>query len=410
MNILLVNPNVTVGGAQKILLYAAKGLEARGHRVWIYTTHVDFTHLPPFAHHLSYVVEDIPILRRGGELSNYTPISNVAVLAWRLLRLRRGLRRAIRAHQIDVVSPMNPPANWLCSFLPVPAVWYCLNHPMAFYHPVRAGYISLRSSQRGWHHRLLEGLYELVDDAVVRHGITHIVAVSEPIARAVAKVYGRTSELIPFGLAADDGTVQGRPASTTKFGALDHAPLVLLQVGQLNEHKRPRFSLDVLDAVRHRIREVRLVYVGDGPLRPSLEADARRRGLADRVEFLGWRDETSLAGIYASAHLLLFPGVDQPLGLVPIEAIWNAVVPIVADSSGIKEFLERCGLMTFAEPTVDAFAERVSQVYDRRAEMDAQILQARERLARELNHDVFLNAYERSLLACAGRRSLTVPH
>ncbi len=408
MNILLVNPNVTVGGAQKILLYTAKGLEARGHRVWIYTTHVDFANLPPFARRLSYVVEDVPILRRGGELSNYTPIGNVAVLGWRLLALRRGLRRAIREHRIDVVSPMNPPANWLCSFLPVPVVWYCLNHPMAFYHPVRAGYISLRSSKRGWHHRLLEGLYELADYIVVRYGIPRIISVSEPIARAVSKVYGRTSEVIPFGLAVDDGTVQGRPAATVKFGALNHTPLVLLQVGQLNEHKRPRFSLDVLDAVQHRIRDVRLLYVGDGPLRPSLEAEARRRGLADRVEFLGWKDETALAGIYASAHLLLFPGVDQPLGLVPIEAIWNAVVPVVADSSGIKDFLERCGLMTFAEPTVEAFAARVSQVYDCRDEMDARILQARERLTRELNYDVFLDAYERSLLA-QRRRPCVLP-
>ncbi|MBI3321369.1 MAG: hypothetical protein HYZ91_03775, partial [Candidatus Omnitrophica bacterium] len=72
MKILMVNPNVTVGGAQKIMLYLAQGLQERGHRVVIYTTVVDHTNLPPFSRTLTYHLDDVPILRAGGELANFT--------------------------------------------------------------------------------------------------------------------------------------------------------------------------------------------------------------------------------------------------------------------------------------------------------------------------------------------------
>jgi glycosyltransferase involved in cell wall biosynthesis len=391
MNILMVNPNVVVGGAQKIMLYLARGLERRGHRVLICTTSVDFDGLPPFARGLSYVVEDLPLLRRGGELANYTAIDNLPLLASRLWRLRRRIRRLIRTHRIDLVNPHNPPANWLCAGLPAPVVWSCHNNPMAFYRNWRAGYSPLWPSKAGLRHRVLEAGYEAADYGLVRFGIRRIVSLSEKIARGIRQVYHRDSDVITFALSDEDGILTGRvPPRTRRNGS---EGWLMIQVGQLTEDKKPRVSLDVLERVRERIPGARLWFVGDGTLRRELEAEAERRRLSDRVRFLGYRGESELAEIYGEADVLLFPGGDQPLGLAPIEALWKSVVPIVSESSGVTDLLRRHGLTTVAPPTAEAFAEQVLAVYARRGELEPWLGRLKASLETELNYPTFIDRY-----------------
>ena len=400
MRILMVNPNVVVGGAQKIMLYLAKGLQERGHEVVIYTTAVDLSKLPPFTRDLRYHVEDVPILRPGGELANFTAIDNVGVLAARLLRLRRGIREAIRRYHIDLVNPHNPPANWLCSFLPVPVVWSCNNHPISFYENLRPGYAPLWSSKRGLHHRAAEAVYEGLDYPLMRYGMTRMVSPSEKIAREIRQVYHRDSEVIPFALADDDGIFVGEERVDGKFARIEEDGLTLLQVGQLTEDKKPRLALDVVERLQARIPRVRLQFVGDGTLRSELEAEVRQRKLEGVVSFLGFKDERELSTIYAAAHILLFPGAHQPCGIVPIEAIWKSVMPIVADTSGVTDILRRHGLTTIAPPTAEAFAAQVCDVYGRRTELEGQLVRLRQSLAQELSYERFLDRYEQCFETC----------
>lgn len=400
MNILMVSPNVVVGGAQKVMLYIARGLEERQHNVFIYTTHVDLSNLPPFAQKLKYIINNVKILQWGGELSNYTPIDNVAMLAFRLVRLRRGLVQAIKKYRIDVVNPHNPPANWLCSFLRYPVVWTSHNNPISIYKNVRAGYDPLWPNKRKFYHQLLELVYEGVDYIVTRKGIDEIVSVSDRVSRGIYQVYHRSSEVIMFALSPDDGIMTGPEPQSNKFDLLEENGLTLIQVGQLTEDKQPHMSLDVVEIVRRKIPRVRLYFMGDGPLRCRLEQEVKRRRLEDIVSFLGFKNERELANIYASAHILLFPGRDQPFGLAPIEAIWKSVVPIVSGTSGVKDLFERHGVTTIAKGTADSFAEHVFSVYKRRSEVRQWLTEVRKSLAEELNYERFLDQYEKLFERC----------
>jgi glycosyltransferase involved in cell wall biosynthesis len=382
------------------MLYLAHGLERRGHRVVIFTTALDFDKLPEFARHLTYVVRHEHILEPGGELSNFRSIESPATLFVRLLRLRRDLRRLVREHDIDVVNPHNPPANWITSFLGVPTVWSCHNNPISFYANLRAGYTPLWPEKTSWRHRVGEACYELVDFALMRYGMGHIVALSERIARELGSVYRRRSEIITFVPSSEDGTCRTANSQSAKFAALDGGPLVLIQVGQLNEFKRPMFSVDVLDAVRRRIPAVRLVFAGDGAQRADLEREVARRGLDAHTSFAGMCDEETLAELYGGAHVLLFPGLNQPLGIVPFEAVWNSVVPLVVDSSGVAPIMERLGPLTVAAPTVAAFTDRIVSIYERRSDMDTWLARAQRTLAEELSFDGFLDKYEQCFRRC----------
>lgn len=77
--------------------------------------------------------------------------------------------------------------------------------------------------------------------------------------------------------------------------------------------------------------DVQFVLVGDGPLRPGLELLARELGIADRVTFLGERQD--IPAVLASLDISVLPSQSESLSNVIIEAM-AAGVPIVASSVG----------------------------------------------------------------------------
>lgn len=69
---------------------------------------------------------------------------------------------------------------------------------------------------------------------------------------------------------------------------------------------------------------------GDGPLRADLEAQAQSLGVADRVRFLGWRDDR--AALLSACDVVAFPSRYEPFGTVTVDA-WAADRPLVAAKS-----------------------------------------------------------------------------
>jgi glycosyltransferase involved in cell wall biosynthesis len=108
--------------------------------------------------------------------------------------------------------------------------------------------------------------------------------------------------------------------------AADDRASVALALGRLHPNKGFDFLFEALAATA----KVDLWIAGDGPLRPGLERLATRLGIADRVRFLGWRED--VPALMASADLLVCPSLLEPLGNVVIEA-WSAGLPVVATAS-----------------------------------------------------------------------------
>ncbi len=116
-------------------------------------------------------------------------------------------------------------------------------------------------------------------------------------------------------------------------------PGLILHVGRLVEKKG---TAALLDAVA-RTEEARLVIVGDGPLKPSLERRARRLGVEARVRFTGSLPPDGVLGWMQRSWLLAAPSVTagdgdaEGLPTVLCEAA-AAGLPVVATRhSGIPE-------------------------------------------------------------------------
>lgn len=111
------------------------------------------------------------------------------------------------------------------------------------------------------------------------------------------------------------------------LGADENTPLVLL-VSRLVKEK----DLDDLVAMHRLLVERgvahRLALVGDGPMRPQLEAE-----LPD-AHFAGWLAGDELAKWYASADAFVFPSTTETFGNVVLEAMASGLPAIVVDRGG----------------------------------------------------------------------------
>lgn len=128
------------------------------------------------------------------------------------------------------------------------------------------------------------------------------------------------------------------PDSAAAAGSIasgGRAPLALA-LGRLHPNK----GFDLLLEALAETRNVTFWIAGDGPLRSGLERLASRLGIADRVRFLGWRED--VPDLLAAADLLVCPSLHEPLGNVVIEA-WSAGLPVVATASDGPSGLIRDG-------------------------------------------------------------------
>ncbi len=105
---------------------------------------------------------------------------------------------------------------------------------------------------------------------------------------------------------------------------VERDPNLIVFVGRLVEKKGCRYLLDALEMVRQRHPAVRLVCLGDGPLRGALEAQVAELKLP--CTFLGARPPEVVREMVARARVFCVPSVEaasgdsEGLGMVFVEA------------------------------------------------------------------------------------------
>lgn len=101
---------------------------------------------------------------------------------------------------------------------------------------------------------------------------------------------------------------------------------ILLAAGRLHENK----GFDVLLEALCKVQSATLWLAGDGPLRRALTDQAAALGVAERVRFLGWRQD--VGALMQAADLFICPSRHEGLGSIVVEA-WFRRVPLIATAS-----------------------------------------------------------------------------
>lgn len=176
-------------------------------------------------------------------------------------------------------------------------------------------------------------------------------------------------DLAPFETAVD------RAAVRAEFGILSDE-LVLGHIGRFQEQKNHFFVLDVFRELVRRDARARLVLVGDGPLRLAVKERVHRLNLADRIHFLGVRDDVPRL-MRVVLDVFVLPSRYEGLPLVGIEA-QAAGLPCVLSDTITKELDVVPGLVTRLPITKPAaiWADAV-----RAAQNTRQVISPRDALA-----------------------------
>ena len=108
--------------------------------------------------------------------------------------------------------------------------------------------------------------------------------------------------------------------------------LIIGSLSTLIEQKGITHLLDVARHLKNRVNGFVFVIVGDGPLRPILEAKCRRHNLENVVHFLGWVEHAD-SRVLPLFDIFFQPSLWEAMSMVLLEAM-AAGKPIVASNVG----------------------------------------------------------------------------
>lgn len=98
--------------------------------------------------------------------------------------------------------------------------------------------------------------------------------------------------------------------------------------------------ITALQRAAQRGLQLQVDLVGDGPLRPELEAQVASTGIAPRVTFHGHVNHTRLAELLAQAHIFVTPALSDGNNVSLNEAMACACFPIGTDIPANAQWLE----------------------------------------------------------------------
>lgn len=228
--------------------------------------------------------------------------------------------------------------------------------------------------------------------------VDRYLAVSQEIAGELVEKLGWPAAKVEVAYNAVDverAAVAAPPGLRAQLGGSGTRPLVLTPA-RLNAQKGHGVLLEAIAEVP----EALFVLAGDGPERGALEARAAELGVAERVRFLGRRED--VPQLLAASDVFALPSLYEGSSLAVLEAMAAGTAVVSSAIGGTEELIEdgRSGLLVPPgdAPALAAALRRVLGDPQLRADLAAR---ARERveagLTREQNADRVAAVYHELL-------------
>ena len=169
-----------------------------------------------------------------------------------------------------------------------------------------------------------------------------MIAISQTVARRIAKYYRRDAIIIPPPVCKLPETLNSQNKGGDYF----------LIVARLVPHKKINLVLEAFSKLRYP-----LIIAGDGPLRRHLTAQA-----SSNVRFTGKISDEELGDLYASCMAVIIPN-EEDFGLTAVEAMAHGK-PVLALRRGgaLETVLEGITGEFFDDPIPEALADGVRRI------------------------------------------------
>ena len=238
--------------------------------------------------------------------------------------------------------------------------------------------------------------------AFVRHHLKRVdtfIAVSTPVASDTRRLLGnglngRPVFVVPNGIDVRKWRPpepEEREKARRDLGARDE--VVILYLGRMTERKQAhRIPFMVREALRRSNfpkRKVKLVMIGNGPMRPTLEENLRKTGIGEITELYDFMERGRLLPLYWAADLVLMPGILEAFPVVGLEAMATGNPVIGRNESGLSDMVlnGKTGLLAVSE---EGMAENLARALQDREMLVEMGIEARERAEKEFSWEVVL--------------------
>lgn len=202
---------------------------------------------------------------------------------------------------------------------------------------------------RGLHTELQRHIHNLEGELARQADL--IIGCSRYMGREIATLFNQPAEkirVIPNGVDPESITAGMEPSSETARGR----EKTIAFLGRLVPEKGVHVLISALPAIMEKVGPVRLEVAGKGPYQRELEDLAHRVGVADRVKFLGFVDDTGRNNLLNRANVAVFPSIYEPFGIVALEAMAAGVPVVVSDTGGLSDVIEH-GVDGYLSPPGD---------------------------------------------------------
>ncbi|WP_148882469.1 glycosyltransferase family 4 protein [Thermococcus aciditolerans] len=236
----------------------------------------------------------------------------------------------------------------------------------------------------------------------IRHHLKRIdtfVAVSTPVAEDTRnllgkEINGRPVVVVPNGIDVRKWRPpepEERERARRDIGVRDE--IVVLYLGRMTERKQAhRIPLMMREALKRSgipKSKVKLIMVGNGPMRPVLERNLRETGIGEITELYDFMERGRLLPLYWAADLVLMPGILEAFPVVGLEAMATGNPVIGRNESGLSDMVVHgiTGLLAVSE---EGMADNLARVFEEPELLVGMGVAARERARREFSWGVVL--------------------
>jgi glycosyltransferase involved in cell wall biosynthesis len=201
-------------------------------------------------------------------------------------------------------------------------------------------------------------------------------------------------------------------AAARRAAGFDPERRLVAQVGRLESQKDYPTYLTAAADVAARVADVDFLAVGEGALRPQLEAAAARLRLGSRVRFTGVRHD--VPALLGGVDVLVLASRYEGLPNAVIEAMAAGAVAVATDVGGVRELIvpDETGIIVPVDRP-DAIAAAVAGLLSDPARMRAMALAARRRIEERFTVDAMVRrtqaAYDECLRAAGHAIAAAMP-
>ncbi len=172
---------------------------------------------------------------------------------------------------------------------------------------------------------------------VVEFSINHsdgVTAVSSFLKQATEERFNVTTDInVIYNFVDTEKFNEHGNLSLRRSFAEDHQK-ILVHVSNFRKVKRVQDILNAFPKINSTI-DCKLIMVGDGPERKSLEETCRKEGLCTDVHFLGKQDAVNQ--LLAISDVFLLPSANESFGLAALEAMACGLPVVSSNAGGLPE-------------------------------------------------------------------------